>query len=456
VALLRLLCLWRERAGTIYPPPLAHLDHGLRGEEGAADAPSSRDLPRSWGSHSGRSGRMSRTSRGGEALHQDAARRLRYAFSSARRTRWAVAGSPRATTREDAAETLLLRLARGAGRRGLGGLRPVGAAWSGRSPMSRRTTCAAGSRRAASFRLGQDERDPSTRGPAAPGGPAGKLEEVSAGGLSRSRAPPASGRGGRRSLDELAEAAVAPLPPREVRGRWRPLEELPRLAPAAPPQGATARLPRGAAPGRSSPPPRSRPSSAWSRTRGAGGPSCGLRAERRGPAPQVRPATGRLHLPSATYCGFPGRWGSRRRAPCSRRRAPRRAGWRRAARPAAGGGVARCRAKRPRSRGPLAPSGRPGSGPSASEGGAASSRTSSWTGRSPAATRRDPALLARGEMPGCPASRSGEPFRVGRPAAEAVPSGCGAPALIRGRRVGSLLLLLRFSLSFSFSEASSR
>jgi tRNA(Ile)-lysidine synthase len=97
----------------------AHLDHGLRGEEGANDRRFVEAL----------------ATRLGVTLHSErvtlpagnleaTARRARYAFLERTATELTATRIATAHTLDDQAETLLLRLFRGAGRRGLGGIRP--------------------------------------------------------------------------------------------------------------------------------------------------------------------------------------------------------------------------------------------------------------------------------------------------------------------------------------------
>lgn len=110
------------------PPPLhiAHLDHRLRGPESASDADFVRDLaarlnlPATVASVDVRREAQAR----GRGI-EETAREVRYAFLL--KTALA-AGSDRIATghtMNDQAETFLMRLARGAGLRGLAGMRPV-------------------------------------------------------------------------------------------------------------------------------------------------------------------------------------------------------------------------------------------------------------------------------------------------------------------------------------------
>ena len=104
---------------------VAHLDHGLRGERGAEDARRVAEQARSLGYEVvlGRASVGERASAARDNLEQ-AARRARYEFLA----RAACEASARvvlaAHTLDDQAETVLLRLLRGSGAEGLGGIRP--------------------------------------------------------------------------------------------------------------------------------------------------------------------------------------------------------------------------------------------------------------------------------------------------------------------------------------------
>lgn len=122
VALLDVLVtLGRERGFAV---EAAHLDHGLRADS-ADDAAFCRQLCRALGVrlHEGSADVASRARRERRGL-EDAARRERYAFL--RRVRRAAGARAIAVahTRDDQAETVLLRLLRGAGPAGLAAMRP--------------------------------------------------------------------------------------------------------------------------------------------------------------------------------------------------------------------------------------------------------------------------------------------------------------------------------------------
>lgn len=103
----------------------AHLDHGLRGEAAAADARWVEGLARDLGIEcvSGRAS-VSETARtAGDNLEQ-AARRARYGFLAEAARACGARAVLAAHTLDDQAETVMLRLLRGSGAEGLGGMAP--------------------------------------------------------------------------------------------------------------------------------------------------------------------------------------------------------------------------------------------------------------------------------------------------------------------------------------------
>jgi tRNA(Ile)-lysidine synthase len=101
----------------------AHLDHGLR-PDSSADAAFCRRLCRTLGVplRVGRADVRARAARDGGGI-EEAARLERYAFLEAVRARQGALGIVLAHTRDDQAETVLLRLLRGSGSAGLGAMR---------------------------------------------------------------------------------------------------------------------------------------------------------------------------------------------------------------------------------------------------------------------------------------------------------------------------------------------
>jgi tRNA(Ile)-lysidine synthase len=97
----------------------AHLDHGLRGAVSAADRAFVEDLARGYDVTC-----FSEVGQVPPGNVEAEARRLRYAFFERVADRLGASKIATAHTRDDQAETVLLRLLRGAGRRGLGGIRP--------------------------------------------------------------------------------------------------------------------------------------------------------------------------------------------------------------------------------------------------------------------------------------------------------------------------------------------
>jgi len=127
VALLDILVAYRERHGAPQGGLVAgHVNHSLRGEESEADAAFVGELAVRLGVRfmSSRIDPVTRQRERGESL-EEAARKLRYREL---RRMAAEAGCDRvavAHTADDQAETILLRLIRGAGIAGLSGMRPL-------------------------------------------------------------------------------------------------------------------------------------------------------------------------------------------------------------------------------------------------------------------------------------------------------------------------------------------
>lgn len=103
----------------------AHLNHGLRGESAEADARFAETLAREHGFEfvPGRADVGARVSESGDNLEQ-AARRARYEFLSEAARSVEASAVLTGHTLDDQAETVLLRLLRGSGSEGLGGMRP--------------------------------------------------------------------------------------------------------------------------------------------------------------------------------------------------------------------------------------------------------------------------------------------------------------------------------------------
>jgi tRNA(Ile)-lysidine synthase len=105
---------------------VAHLDHGLRGEQGEQDALWVNDLAKGMGHGTAleRINVRERANESGDNLEQ-AARRARYQFLLDVAEKEQATTVLTAHTMEDQAETVLLRLMRGSGIEGLGGINPV-------------------------------------------------------------------------------------------------------------------------------------------------------------------------------------------------------------------------------------------------------------------------------------------------------------------------------------------
>jgi tRNA(Ile)-lysidine synthase len=119
--------LLREAAadGAIELAGMAHFNHRLRGEEADKDEAFCRDLASSLGlAFVTASGDVARYSRDHGLSLENAARRLRYEFLDRARLELGADLVAVGHTRDDQAETYLLRLMRGAGPRGLSGIRP--------------------------------------------------------------------------------------------------------------------------------------------------------------------------------------------------------------------------------------------------------------------------------------------------------------------------------------------
>ena len=101
----------------------AHFDHGLRGEESRRDAEFTRELCREWDVpfFLGEGDVPEHARRTGQSV-ETAARELRYAFLRATAEAWGADVIATAHNMSDNAETVLFRLARGTGLRGLAGI----------------------------------------------------------------------------------------------------------------------------------------------------------------------------------------------------------------------------------------------------------------------------------------------------------------------------------------------
>jgi tRNA(Ile)-lysidine synthase len=122
VALVHLLAEL-ERAGALSLVALAHLDHRLRGAESDRDAAFCRRLAEVLGLPF-ETERWAATRRTGRSL-EELAREARYEFFERARVRAGADVTAVGHTLDDQAETVLLRLLRGAGTRGLAGILPV-------------------------------------------------------------------------------------------------------------------------------------------------------------------------------------------------------------------------------------------------------------------------------------------------------------------------------------------
>ena len=120
VALLHLLC------ATGCHPAVAHVNHQLRGRESDRDERFVHDLCARWGLafEGARVDTRAEARRRRESI-EEAARRLRYVFFRQAAREHRIKKILVAHNRNDQAETFLMRLFRGSGRRGLGGMKMV-------------------------------------------------------------------------------------------------------------------------------------------------------------------------------------------------------------------------------------------------------------------------------------------------------------------------------------------
>jgi tRNA(Ile)-lysidine synthase len=108
---------------------IAHLDHSLRGAESARDAAFCRELAVELGvPFDVEAVDVARLARDHEQSTEEAGREARYAFFDRARVRASADVVATAHTRDDQAETVLMRLFRGAGTKGLAGIPPRRAA----------------------------------------------------------------------------------------------------------------------------------------------------------------------------------------------------------------------------------------------------------------------------------------------------------------------------------------
>src|SRR5688572_5786712 len=124
VALLHILRTLEQRA-ELFVAGVAHLNHRLRGEDADADEQFCRELAAELGLtiEVDRADIASVARESGRSI-EDAARSVRYAFLDEAAERLGAAVIAVGHSQDDQAETFLLRLLRGAGARGLSGIRP--------------------------------------------------------------------------------------------------------------------------------------------------------------------------------------------------------------------------------------------------------------------------------------------------------------------------------------------
>src|SRR5579872_810894 len=124
VALLRVLLELRLELGIVLS--VAHFHHGIRGAEADADEQFARALAAEFSLefHSGAGGAPAYASRRKLGL-EEAARELRHAWFARLRQEGRVDKIATAHHQDDQAETVLMRLLRGTGSRGLAGIAPM-------------------------------------------------------------------------------------------------------------------------------------------------------------------------------------------------------------------------------------------------------------------------------------------------------------------------------------------
>jgi tRNA(Ile)-lysidine synthase len=125
-ALLFALSELRARGRLAVELKAAHLDHGLRGDAGAADARWVEELARGLGCEfAAARATVARRARASRDNLEQAARRERYEFLKRVALEWGARVVLTGHTLDDQAETVLLALLRGGGADGLGGMRAV-------------------------------------------------------------------------------------------------------------------------------------------------------------------------------------------------------------------------------------------------------------------------------------------------------------------------------------------